>query len=121
MKTLLEFMKMAFRIATAALFGLAVLFWVVVVYFTSRGFITGGSAGVQGWFLHIGARRSADSVVPVTPSWEAMVLRLGGMAVITLLLWLANRRVLNQVGHELRDWIASLRNPPDAPRTHHSS
>ena len=116
MKNFLDLLKVLVRIALAGLFGLALLFWASVALHCIRGFVTGGASGLTGWLMHIAAQPSRTSQIPEIPDWNAIVLRLAGVAAITLVLWFANRRLLARFHHEVRNYIRSLRNPPaDAP------
>jgi hypothetical protein len=84
--------KVLFRILLLGGFILCCLFWLSVCIYTIRGFVTGGTVGVQQWFMHID-RGHSDSLTYV-PHWGLILARIAAIAALTLVLWLANRRVI---------------------------
>ena len=101
MKSVSAPFKVTVQILLAGLFCASLIFWISVVFYCVHGFITGGVPGVENWLMHIAARSSETSALPEVPEWSVIALRLGGLAVITFLLWLANRRLLARLRQEL--------------------
>ncbi len=111
MKGLLRLSIMLARLAALVLLACAMLFWIGALYYTVRGFASGGIAGARGWLLHVFSRVSKGSLVPVPPGWDGIALRLFCMMAITVLLWRINHRPLRQFGRELLAYVAEIRNP----------
>lgn len=116
MKDLLDLLKIAARIILAGLLCIAGLFWIAVGYYCVREYATNGIPGVKAWLMHISTRPSEVSQIPDMPDWSTIGLQFAAVAVITSLLWIANRRPLARINGELKEYRKSLRNPPaDAP------
>lgn len=87
--------KALFRILLLGAFILCCLFWLSVCIYTVKGFVSGGTAGVQQWLMHID--RGHSDPLTYVPHLGSIFARIATIAVLTFLLWLANRRVIKKL------------------------
>ena len=94
--------KTLFRMLLLGAFVLCCLFWLSVCIYTVRGFVTGGTAGVQQWLMHID--RGYSGSMTYVPHWGLIWARMGPIAILTFALWLANRRLSKRLVREPKSW-----------------
>ena|SRR5258708_1065504 len=90
-----DVVRVLFRLLLLGAFVICCLFWLSVCIYTVRGLVTGGTAGVQQWLIHVD--RGHSDPLTYVPSWGLILTRMATIAVLTFLLWLANRRTLKEL------------------------
>jgi hypothetical protein len=86
----------AFRWLLLIIFGVLTGFWSIVLVSTVGEFIRGGSSAVQQWYLKV-MLGPEEILAQRGPRWGIVELRIGAIAVLTILLWLANRRAIRRL------------------------
>ncbi len=89
----------------AGLFFASILFWMTVGFYCILGYLSAGGEGVKDWLLHVAVRPVITEAAPATSDWNAVALRFVGIALITLVLGLANRKVLRRLAVKLREYF----------------
>jgi hypothetical protein len=102
MKRLLRRTNEALRLASLGLFQLLVLFWVAKAYYCARGYLTAGRRGALGALMR-GTPIPDDPKEWGHPRWDLLLLRLAGIAAMTVLLGALNRRSLGKLWRQLRN------------------
>jgi len=92
------------RLLLMGIFVICCLFWISVGFYTIRGLLTHGAAGVPPWFIHIDLGHS-DALTYV-PHWGFIAARLAVIALLTFLLWGANRRFIKELMSAFRGHAA---------------
>ena len=90
-----DVVKALFRMLLLGAFVLCCLFWLSVCVYSVRGFVAGGTTGVQQWFIHID--RGHSDPLTYVPHWNLILARLVAIALLTFGLWLANRRAIKEL------------------------
>jgi hypothetical protein len=105
-------MRPLIRLCLAAMLVLLSGFWVTVIFYCARSFAIDGMAGVETWLFHVGRLASSETAIPKTPGWDNLGLRFGAIALLTVLLWLANRSLIRQFVSDVQAYWRSIRNSP---------
>jgi hypothetical protein len=69
--------KIIFRLLRRCLMGLFIVYWLIFICYTTEKFVTGGSAAVVGWDMHIGTSlvHRGDGWVFTQWSWGTFLAR----------------------------------------------
>jgi hypothetical protein len=77
--------------------------WAIILVYTVGKLIAGGIPSVQLWYLHIMLRHD-EMFRDSFPGWGTVGLRFGELAVVTVVLGLANYRTLRNLWRLVRQW-----------------
>jgi hypothetical protein len=104
-----ELLILLARTILLGMFMLMAGFWLIVAIYVIYGFFRGGAHEVSLWLLHVGLRpwESLRGLNRRT-QWDLVALRFGAVAVVTVLLWLANRRTIR---HAIARWRHNAATP----------
>lgn len=88
----LQFFTTAYRFVLRGLFSTMLLFWTAVGVYIASSYISKGPEGVRTWILHVAYRPKPIGAIPSMVDWMMIALGFIIIAIITMILWLANRR-----------------------------
>jgi hypothetical protein len=113
-----KWIKKGFRFAGLGLFQILILFWLAKLYYSARGYYVAGTKGMLGALLQGTPVSSDPNDWAHPPRWDLLVMRLVGIAAITVTLGILNRRTLAKFWRDLRHPPSrsdDLRTPHRAP------
>jgi hypothetical protein len=93
MRTIRNIALFILRAIVLLLFVWLSFFWMIVLVYSVENYMRGGGRAVMGWLFHISHQPNPDGFGFRPLTIQIVLLRLLGMLVITILLWLANRRL----------------------------
>jgi hypothetical protein len=104
-------LKDAPRLAGLLVFEILIFFWCIKLAYIVYGYLTKGTAGVREAILqHTLSPYIPGEWAQGQPRWDIVAVRYGLIAIMTILLGLANRRSLTRLWVDL--WERPLRKPP---------
>jgi hypothetical protein len=87
---------MVIQLVSLLLFCVLLWFWFIVTVKTMSNLAEGGLTEAQRWYFRIMLR--PDEMFPNSmPGWDTVALRFGGLAIVTVMLWLACRKLIGQI------------------------
>jgi hypothetical protein len=87
-------LKIIFRLLRRFLMALLIVYWLIFICYTTEKFVTGGSAAVVSWYMHIDTSpvHRGDGWFFTQWSWGKFLARQFAILGITLALCLVERR-----------------------------
>ncbi len=92
-----ELLRFLLRAVLLAAFGLTVLFWLIVAFYLADSLLRGDVQGAGLWLLSVGQQRWDPPCLYTKARWGLVVGQFSAIALLTILLWLANRRTIRNV------------------------
>jgi hypothetical protein len=93
----MEGLRLLMRACSLGAFALIVGFWLTAAFYLVRGLFRGGVHEAGLWLLQIGQRLWDPPGLYREARWDLVAARFSAIGVLSILLWLVNRRAIMRI------------------------